>query len=111
MLIKVHGGTELQEGDTLCSTCRHSRIIRGRRLEEEIVFCDATTMQAVRITFKVTSCTDYADVREPTYHELAAKAWILRPATRRRAAGFVRAADLDAEETRRLFMDPSSEEP
>lgn len=110
MLIKVHGGTELQEGETLCSTCRHSRIIRGRRLEEEIVFCGAAMMQTVRINFKVTSCTDYEDERAPSYHELAAKAWILRPATRRRAAGFVRAADLNREEARRLFMDPSVEE-
>jgi hypothetical protein len=67
-------------------------------------------MHTVRISFKVTSCTDYEDEREPSYHELAAKAWILRPATRRRAAGFVRAADLDAKEARRLFMDPSQEE-
>jgi hypothetical protein len=110
MLVKVHGGTELQAGESLCATCRHSRIIRGRRLEEEIVFCDAIMMHTLRISFKVTSCTDYVDAREPSFHELAEKAWILRPATKRRAAGFVRAADLNAEEARRLFMDPSRDE-
>jgi hypothetical protein len=110
MLIKVYGGTRVEQSGTLCDTCRHSRIVRGRRLEEEIVFCDAAMMQTVRISFKVTSCTDYADGREPPYHELLDKAWILRPASRRRAAGFVRAADLEAEEACRLFKDPSERE-
>lgn len=39
-----------------------------------MVFCDAMTMHAVRITFKVTSCSDYLDAREPGFHELFAKA-------------------------------------
>jgi len=110
MLIKVYGGTRVERPETLCGTCRHSRIMRGRRLEEEVVFCDAAMMQTVRITFKVTSCTEYVDGREPPYHELLDKAWILRPASKRRAAGFVRAADLEADEAYRLFKDPSERE-
>lgn len=106
MVIKVPGGTQLQHGETLCGTCRHARIIRGRRMEEEVVFCDAMMMQTVRIGFKVTSCTSYTDEREPSYHELVEQAWILRPATKRREAGFVRAADLNGEEARRLFINP-----
>ena len=98
MLIKVYGGTRLQEADNLCDTCRHSSIVRGRTLEEEIVFCRAMLMQTVRITFKVTSCSDYEDSRQPAYCELVEKAWILTPGTRRRPAGFVRASDLRPEE-------------
>lgn len=107
MLFKVYGGTQLNEGDALCDTCRHARIVRGRRLEEEIVFCDAIVMQPVRITFKVASCSSYLDDREPSYQELCEKAWILRPATQRRPAGFVRAAELRGEEARRLLSDPT----
>ncbi len=101
MLTKVYDGTPAQEAESLCESCRHARIIRGRRLEEVLVFCNLLFTSPVRITFKVTSCSDYADAREPGYQELLEKAWILRPATRRRAAGFVRASDLDPEE--RLF--------
>ena len=98
MRTKVYDGTAKQERASLCETCRHSRIIRGRRLEDVLVFCALTSMSPVRITFKVTSCTDYADAREPGYHELVEKAWILRPGSRRRGAGFVRASDLELEE-------------
>jgi hypothetical protein len=110
MLTKVYGGTTLLEEESLCDTCRHSRIIRGRRLEEEIVFCDAMAMHTVRITFKVTRCTDYVDEREPAYHELLEKAWILNPRSKRRAAGFVRAADLDGDDFARLFRIGRDEE-
>lgn len=110
MLIKVHRGTSNDSQGNLCDSCRHSRIIRGHRLEEEIVSCDATPMHTVRITFKVTSCTDYIDEREPSYHELLEQAWILRPASRRRAAGFVRATDLAESEMRRYVMDPTEKD-
>jgi len=110
MLIKVYRGTSVQEGDSLCDTCRHARIVRGRRLDEQIVFCDAMPMHTVRITFKVTSCTDYADDREPSYHELFEKAWILTPASRRRAAGFVRASDLRQDEITKYLNDPTENE-
>ena len=98
MLIRVYGGTPANGDENLCETCRCSRITKGRRLEEELVFCDSTPMQSIRITFKVTSCTDYIDAREPSYAELLERAWILRPATTRRPAGFVRGAELPYEE-------------
>lgn len=37
MLIKIHRGTPLNDGEALCDTCAHPRLIRGRRLEDEIV--------------------------------------------------------------------------
>lgn len=94
MRIKIYGGTPQGSETNLCESCRASRIVRGRTLDEEIVFCDAMAMNPVRITFKVTDCSSYDDQRLPTYSQLAHQAWILTPATRRRPAGFVRAADL-----------------
>jgi hypothetical protein len=110
MLVRVHGGTPVQEGDSLCDTCRHARIVRGRRLDEALVVCGALVMEVVRITFKVTSCTEYSDDREPTYHELFEKAWILRPPTKRRPAGFIRSTDLTPAEVRRIFARDEGDE-
>src|SRR3990170_7505225 len=90
MLIKIYGGTRLQESASLCESCRCSRIVRGRRYDEELVLCDAMAMHTARITFRVTSCSDYMDARQPSYPELLEKAWVLRPASRRRAGGFVK---------------------
>ncbi len=98
MLIKVYGGTRVQDQDSLCATCRHSSIVRGTTLDEEMVFCRAMLMQIIRVPFKVTSCSDYDDDREPTYGELMEKAWILTSGSRRRPAGFVRASELREED-------------
>ena len=105
MLIKIYGGTRLQEAQNLCESCRCSRIVRGRRQDEEIVFCDAMPTQPARIAFKVTSCTDYVDGTVPPYHELLEKAWVLTSGSRRRAAGFVRGSDLHEEELHRFMRD------
>ena len=110
MVIKVRNGTPLQHADPLCETCRHASVMRGRRLDEQIVFCRGVSMEPVRITFRVVDCSDYQDEREPSYHELLSKAWILRPSTKRRAAGFVRASELDAREAARLFADPTEKD-
>lgn len=110
MLIKVRDGTPLQHADALCDTCRHATVIRGRRLDEQLVFCRGVAIEPVRITFTVIDCSDYHDVREPTYHELLEKAWILRPSTKRHAAGFVRASDLNPREAARVLADPTERE-
>jgi hypothetical protein len=107
MLIKVYGGTRPQGSENLCDSCRCSRIVRGRRNDEELVFCDAMAMHTVQIRFKVTSCTDYVDAREPTYHELLEKAWVLTPGSRRRAAGFVKGSELREREIHRFMRDPT----
>ena len=105
MHIKIYGGTPPNDGDSLCDTCRHSRITRGRRLDEELVFCDASHIRTTQITFKVTSCSDYSDQNLPTYFDLLQQAWILQPASRKRPAGFVRASDLRDEELLRHMAD------
>ena len=88
----------------LQATTRRRRCnIGGTTPRRKVIFA----VTVVQITFKVTSCSVYVDDREPSYHELCEKAWILRPASKQRAAGFVRAADLSGEEARRLLVDPT----
>jgi hypothetical protein len=98
MRVKIYDGTRPDGDDHLCHSCRHSRVVRGRRIDEELVFCDASHLRTAQIAFKVTTCTDYSDKRLPTYFEMMEHAWILKPGTRRRAAGFVRASELEDEE-------------
>ena len=105
MRMKVYGGTPEDGGESLCTTCRFSRVTRGRRLDEELVFCDASHMRTTRVTFKVTSCSDYSDQSLPTYFDLLQQAWILQPASRKRPAGFVKASDLCDEELLRHMAD------
>jgi len=105
MRVKVQGGTPRHDNESLCDSCRWSRIIRGRTLDEELVLCDASHMTSTRITFKVTSCSDYVDSRLPSYHELVHQAWILRPATKRRRAGFVRGSDLEYGELSQIMTE------
>jgi hypothetical protein len=105
MLIKVYNGTVSHTGESLCETCRNATITRGRRLEEEIVRCEAQPMTAVLIRFKVTECSAYIDARLPTYAQLLEQAWILKPASGRRLAGFVRSSDLHDDEFRELMSE------
>jgi hypothetical protein len=62
-------------------------------------------MTTTLITFKVTECSAYMDARLPTYSQLLEQAWILRPTTGRRPAGFVRSSELRDEEFRELMAD------
>lgn len=106
MLIKVYSGTVSHSGDSLCETCRNATITRGPRLEDEIVRCEAQPMShPVLIRFKVTECSAYLDARLPTYAQLLEQAWILRPTSGRRPAGFVRSSDLRDDELRELMSE------
>ena len=105
MHIKIHGGTPSDGEKSLCDTCRHSRITRGRRLDEELVVCNASHLRATQIAFKVTSCSDYDDQRVAGYYELMQQAWILQPESRKRPAGFVRASDLRDADFERYMAD------
>ena len=94
MRMRVYEGTPPQSGQSLCETCRHSTITRGRRFDEEIIRCDALSMTTTRITFPVTTCTAYMDDELPSYMELLEKAWILKPRVGKQPPGFIRASDL-----------------
>lgn len=105
MHLKVQNGTVAHSDTTLCATCRHSIVTKGRTLDEEIVHCQAVHMGATRITFKVTSCTGYSDERQPTYMQLMEDAWILQPGSKKRPAGFIRASELREEELANVMME------
>jgi hypothetical protein len=108
MRFKVYGGTPSHSDESLCASCKHSTITRGRRLEEEITRCEAQATGTTLVTFVVTECTAYLDATLPSYPELFEKAWILRPRDGKRAAGFVRSSDLSAKERWELMKDVAS---
>jgi hypothetical protein len=110
MRMKVYEGTPIQSGQSLCETCRHSTITRGRRFDDEIVRCEALPMSSIFITFPVATCTAYLDADLPSYMELVEKAWILKSHADKRPAGFVRASDLSFEERYRLTRRLDDEE-
>ena len=105
MRIKVYNGSVANGDGNLCDTCRHSTIIRGRTLDEEIVRCDAAAMTTLVVTFKVTSCSAYSDDREPSYMDFLHQAWILRPGSSKRPPGFIRSSDLREEELVKYMRD------
>jgi hypothetical protein len=98
MLRKIYGGTARSDQKSLCSNCRFATIVRGQTLDEEVVHCQSVTTRGMRVTFKVTSCTSHSDMDQPTYMQLLDDAWILKPASKKRPAGFVKHSELKAEE-------------
>ena len=106
MKFKIRDGTPRHSGESLCLTCVHSTVIRGRTIEEEIVTCNRRSLQsALRITFQVTACSDYTDERLPSMAQLMENAWILRRGRKDRPVGFVHARDLDADAMSKLTAD------
>ncbi len=105
MHLKVQNGTAANGDSSLCVTCRLSTIIRGRTLDEEIVQCHAMSMRSARVTFKVTFCSSYSDARQPSYMQMVQAAWILRPGSKKRPAGFIRGSDLQQEELADIMVD------
>jgi hypothetical protein len=69
------------------------------------IFCDASHTDSARATFKLISCSDYSHRSVPSYWKVMRQAWILQPASAKRAAGFVRATDLRDEEYARHISD------
>lgn len=95
MRFTVYNGTVRHDQPSLCRTCANVGFVHGETPDQRIVECRVSFGHTRRITFRVTSCTDYVDGSQPSYLELVRRAWILRPyATRRRPAGFVRGRDL-----------------
>ena len=91
MNIKIQGGTAYEGEPPLCHTCRRATVVRGPRLQDEIVECTALE---TRITFPVTFCTTYVNRQHPSIHDMEEIAWVLRTDARRRHIGFVQAKTL-----------------
>ena len=93
MPFKIHGGTANHSNSTLCSSCRHATIVKGRALRDEIIECSCLD-DDTRITFAVTSCTQYSDRSRPSLYDMEDLAWILRTDKKTKTIGFVRPSEL-----------------
>ena len=94
MRVKVRGGTAQHGVTSLCVSCRHATVIQGTTLGQRIIDCGRLWGPHRRITFVVTSCTDYIDKNHASLYHMESIAWILRTDTKRASMGFVRAKDL-----------------
>jgi len=83
--LKIKGGT-LEEGESLCRSCRNAHIQKGFRESEEVVFCSWGQFRAV--PFKVAECTDYANRNVPYRWELEKMALLINAEPNRKRAGF-----------------------
>ena len=89
----------------LCETCRYSTVIRGARLNDQIVECGQLFGHNQRVSFPVVSCSDYADRRQASVSDMEKIAWILRSDLLRSQAGFVRSSSLKDEKPHVLEED------
>jgi hypothetical protein len=84
--IKIKGGT-LEEGESLCRTCRNAHIQKGFRESEETIICACYTPLR-QILFKVAECTDYADRTVPYRSEMEKMALLINVDPVRKRTGF-----------------------
>ena len=94
MRVKIRGGTANHTEPSLCLTCRFATVVKGQRLRDDIVECAQLSYNHRRITFPVTSCSDYSDRRRPSVREMEEIAWVLRSDPKKNEMGFVKASEL-----------------
>ncbi|HZR29562.1 MAG TPA: hypothetical protein VFA71_12365 [Terriglobales bacterium] len=85
--LKVQNGTPVGN-ESMCTTCRYARIIKGFSESEEIVFCELS-YPSFRVPFRVRECTEYDDKRLPRRYDMEKIAYILLSKTAGRDIGFV----------------------
>ena len=88
MRLKILGGTTSNQGPSLCLTCRSATIVRGAKLDDEVVACSRLSGHDARLTFSVTSCSGYSDRRLPSLYDMEDIAWILRSDPKKNEVGF-----------------------
>ena len=91
MKIKIRGGTAQESEPSLCLSCRFSKVVQGVSSRDQIVEC---RQLEARVTFKVTSCSEYVNRQHPLLWHMQDIAWVLRTDVRRHQIGFVRAKNL-----------------
>ena len=89
--IKVHGGTASDGDPSLCLNCRYASIVQGTSAKDHIIRCSKIES---RVTFRVTSCTEYLHRQHPSLWHMEDIAWVLRTDAQRKQIGFVRGKDL-----------------
>ena len=93
--IKIHGGTAREGEPALCLNCRHASIVQGVSARDQVIRCASLDS---RMTFRVTSCTQYIHRDHPSLWHMEDIAWILRTDPKRKQIGFVRSKDLKRDE-------------
>lgn len=91
MKLTIHGGTAREGDPALCLSCRFATVVRGVSANHEIVRC---TRIDQRVTFRVTSCSEYVDRAHPSLYHMEDIAWVLRTDAKRNRIGFVRSREL-----------------
>ena len=99
---KIRGGTARESDPSLCLSCRFAKVVQGARANDQIVEC---RQLEARVTFKVTSCSEFVNHQHPSLWHMEDIAWILRTDARRRQIGFVRSKDLKVHERHVLSDD------
>jgi hypothetical protein len=97
MKVKVRGGTVKHGEPPLCSSCRYAIVVKGPRLGDEIVKCNAQAYQPP-VRFPVTSCSAYENRATPTLWQMEEIAWVLRSSPGGKKVGFVQARKLKDDE-------------
>lgn len=106
---KVQGGTR-DSKEPLCVTCHSGLVVKGTRESHDFTVCQAH-MEPIRITFPVTSCTEYRDRRQPTKHEYEETAWILHVSPSRKV-GFLTPKEAKEQEViKELYVEFDSNRP
>jgi len=85
--LKVQNGTPVGN-DSMCSTCRNARIIKGYSESEELIFCESFYPSRA-IPFRVRECSEYDDKRITDAEGMEKIAYILLSKTTGRDIGFV----------------------
>ena len=87
IVIKVQDGTVRSDTKTLCLSCIHGHVIRGRNNEQKIV-C-GRMMENGLLNFPVVECNMYQDKSKPSLHDMEDIAWMLVTKKSSHAIGFV----------------------
>jgi hypothetical protein len=73
--IRIHNGTPILGGPSLCLSCRHSQIITDHKGEDS-TFCHAGQgLNPLVITRPVIRCNEYENENTPSMFEMQKIAW------------------------------------
>lgn len=81
--IKIQGATP-KGGRSICTTCKHAKVVHGQNCEERII---CTPVFNGIVTFKVASCGEYHPSNIPWLYEMERIAWKIE-ARKRGQSGF-----------------------
>jgi hypothetical protein len=106
MDIKIEGGTA-PGSENLCLSCIYSQVVRGQKLDEELITCSRLTVYGdtyARVPFRVSSCNQYKRAGLPSIHDMEKIAWVLVTKSDAKQIGFVRAKDMTGAERKKAGL-------